>query len=405
MRAALLAPTGAMLAGCPFSLEQGLFNECRGPAIPQAARALVDAAWDGVRAEQVWDSHAHLFGNGRGGSGAYVEPDLDNPRTPVGKVKRAFFRNAACVGDDDAHLDQAMVARLTALADALPPGAKVMLLAFDFTYDVLGRKRPDLTSFAIPNDYARRVALARPDRFEWIASVHPYREDAIAALEAAAQGGARAIKWLPPSMGIDLSSPRCNPFYDALVRLNLPLLVHVGEEQAVAGAGKGDLANPLYLRHPLDRGARVIAAHCATLGESDDIESGRGPLKSRRMADFELFARLMGERQYEKLLFGDISAITQANRLRHLPALIAHADWHARLLNGSDYPLPGVMPIFSLSAMVSMGLLDAGAVAPLRELRHANALQFDFVLKRNLRNGTARFPARVFETRSFFEAR
>ena len=23
------------------------------------------------------------------------------------------------------------------------------------------------------------------------------------------------------------------------------------------------------------------------------------------------------------------------------------AEWHARLLNGSDYPLPGVMPIFS----------------------------------------------------------
>jgi hypothetical protein len=38
-------------------------------------------------------------------------------------------------------------------------------------------------------------------------------------------------------MGIDLANPKCGPFYDALVRLDLPLLVHMGEEQAVPARG------------------------------------------------------------------------------------------------------------------------------------------------------------------------
>ncbi len=149
-----------------------------------------------------------------------------------------------------------------------------MLLAFDFTYDETGKKREDLTTFSISNEYAQRVARARPDRFEWIASVHPYREDAVPALEAAKAGGARAVKWLPPTMNIDLASPRCVPVYEALVRLNLPLLIHVGEEKAVPGAGRDELANPLYLRKPLEAGVRVIAAHCASLGNGPDLDGG-----------------------------------------------------------------------------------------------------------------------------------
>lgn len=68
-----------------------------------------------------------------------------------------------------------------------------MLLAFDFTYDETGKRREDLTTFSVPDAYARKIAQMRPDRFEWIASVHPYRRDAIAALEAARAGNARAV--------------------------------------------------------------------------------------------------------------------------------------------------------------------------------------------------------------------
>ena len=66
----------------------------------------------------------------------------------------------------------------------------------------------------------------------------------------------------------------------------------------------------------------------------------------------------MDEPDYGKQLYGDISAMTQSNRATEvLVKLLERADWHARLLNGSDYPLPGVMPIFSVRELVARGLL------------------------------------------------
>jgi mannonate dehydratase len=402
LKAALCAPALG-LTSCRLTLEQGLLGECRHGSAHGAARRWIDEAWRGVDATKVWDVHAHLFGNGRSGSGIYVEPDFDRPRTPQGLVRRTFFMNGGCVGDDEDRLDQGMVKRLVHLVEHFPAGAKVMLMAFDFTCDEAGRERRDLTTFAVPNEYARRVAASDPGRFEWVASIHPYREDAIARLEQAAREGARALKWLPPSMGIDLRHRKCVPFYEALRRLRLPLLVHVGEEQAVAGAGRHELANPLFLRAPLEHGVRVVAAHCATLGESPDLEASANPDKAPAVENFQLFARLMGDRRYGELLHGDISAITQVNRARYVPALLDRGEWHPRLLNGSDYPLPGIMPLFSLKNLAAEGLLQAPAAEALKEARHANALLFDFSLKRHLVHRGRRFPASVFETRPFFE--
>ena len=392
----------ALLGGCSqFDLEQGLFNECRDPlAGDLASTPLVKAAWSGLRPDRVWDVHVHLVGNGRSqSSGIYVDPDFEGGWSPASRARHAFFQNAACAGKDESQLDQLVVARLGKQVDAMPPGVKLMLLAFDYTYDEKGGRRADQTTFSTPNDYAQRVAKSKPDRFEWIASVHPYREDAIDALAKVKEGGARAIKWLPPSMGIDMSSPRCMPYFDALVRLGIPLLVHLGEEKAVHGAGRGDLANPLHVRTPLERGVRVIAAHCASLGKSPDLES-----KSRKeVENYELFARLMQEKRYDGRLFGDISAVTQANRAGVLPKLLSRQDWAGRLLNGSDFPLPGILPLFSLGTLVKEGVLDAAALPTIRELRQTNSLLFDFVLKRTLSYQGSTFPVSAFETRGFFE--
>jgi len=172
------AVAASALTGCRFSLEQGLFNECRAPGGHRVFREpLVRAAWSGVDPARVWDCHAHLFGNGRTGSGIFLSPGFDRPTTLAGQVRRAMFFNAACGGEDEERLDQAVVERIGHLAEELPAGAKVMLLAFDFTYDPDGRRREDLTTFAVADAYAARVARARPDRFEWIASVHPLEDD------------------------------------------------------------------------------------------------------------------------------------------------------------------------------------------------------------------------------------
>ncbi|HCN68387.1 MAG TPA: amidohydrolase, partial [Candidatus Accumulibacter sp.] len=105
---------------------------------------------------------------------------------------------------------------------------------------------------------------------------------------------------------------------------------------------------------------------------------------------------------YRANLFGDISAITQGNRMSVVATLLERRDWHERLLNGSDYPLPGVVPLIPLQALVDWKLLDAAAVDVLRRLRDINVLLYDFVLKRGLQKDGQGFAKPVFETAPFF---
>src|SRR5207244_10183267 len=136
-----------------------------------------------------------------------------------------------------------------------------------------------------------------------------------------------------------------------------------------------DFGNPLRLRRALDAGVRVVVAHCASIGQDRDFDRGGEVVES-----FQLFARMMENPNYENHLFADISAMTQLNRAGpHLATVIERSDWHTRLLNGSDYPLPGVMPIFSVDYLVSLELVDEKAAPLLREIRLHNPLLFDFV--------------------------
>jgi mannonate dehydratase len=171
-------------------------------------------------------------------------------------------------------------------------------------------------------------------------------------------------------------------------------------ERAVAGMSQQDNGNPLKLRRALDHGVRVVVAHCASLGEDRDLDRGPdGPW----VDSFALFERLMGEPRYAHRLFGDLSAMTQFDRADWLGRILDRTDWHDRLLNGSDYPLPGVLPIYGASVFAERGLLDPAAVPVLNVVQQHNPLLFDYVLKRSLRKQGRSLPARVFETRAFFE--
>ena len=360
---------------------------------------MVAAAWEGVDPAQVWDSHAHLLGTGDSGSGITVNPQMESMLNPGMYARRLFFLNAACAHGAPGSVDRAYVERLRELLDGMPGGVKLLLFAFERAHDERGTPVPERSAFHVPDAYARDVARAHPKYFEWVASIHPYRADAVDALGKAKADGARAVKWLPSAMGIDPVSARCDRFYEALRKWNLPLISHAGLERAVLGE-RQEYGNPLRLRRALDAGVRVVVAHCASMGEDRDTDKGGGLVES-----FTLFARLMGEARYENSLFADISAMTQLNRAGPaLARVIEEEGWHARLLNGSDYPLPGVMPIYSVDYLVSLGLLAPQAAPVLREIRLHNALAFDFVLKRSLRSNGKRFAARVFHTRRFFES-
>jgi uncharacterized protein len=397
------APLGvvALFAGCGLSFEDGLLNPCLSGPLPEHLKTdeIVRAAWDGIDAAQCWDAHVHIAGVGDSGTGIWISPHLKSWLHPWQSLQRRIYLNAACTYRDG-HIDEDFLGRVLECLAAFPPGAKAVLLAFDFNYDLDGKRREELSAFHISNRYAAEAAKRFPERCEWACSVHPYRADALEELDWCVQSGARAAKWLPSAMGMDPASSRCDRFYDALVRHRLPLLTHAGEEQAVHGGNFHELNNPLRLRRPLDSGVRVIVAHCASLGEHVDLDKGpAGPTTPA----FSLFARLMEESKYEGNLFGEISAITQANRVGPpLDLLLARADWHSRVINGSDYPLPAVIPLFSPRGLLEQGYLTQAQVRVLSEIRRYNPLLFDFVLKRSLTKGGRRFAPAVFESRRVF---
>ncbi|HEV2834059.1 MAG TPA: hypothetical protein VGW58_02015, partial [Pyrinomonadaceae bacterium] len=181
--------------------------------------------------------------------------------------------------------------------------------------------------------------------------------------------------------------------------LGLILLSHGGEEKAVEAEEDQKLGNPLLLRRALDHGVKVIVAHCAGLGSNEDLDS-----KDRKQVhNFDLFLRLMDEKRYEGLVFGEVSAMTQFNRAgKPLTTILQREDLHERLVNGSDYPLPAVNVLIRTKPLVNHGYITSAEAGSLKEIYQYNPLLFDFVLKRTVRvPGTERrLPAAVFMTNS-----
>lgn len=388
---AALSMAGASLA------KPTVVNPCRA-AIP--VRLLespwLRQAWDGIDPAGLWDCHVHLAGLGDGGSGIEIGPQLSSPLQPVHYAQRLFYMNAGCAHDAPGAVDTAYVARLLNLCDAMPEGFKVMLFAFERFHDTAGHAHPEHSAFYVPNAWAAKLAHEFPTRFEWVASLHPYHAAAVDDLKQAISGGARAVKWLPAAQGMDPASEKCDAFYRVLAESGTPLIVHCGEEKAVKGSDTQAFGNPLRLRIALDAGVKVVVAHCATMGSDLDDDG-------RVRTSFDLFLKAMAEPRAVDRLYGDISAITLRNRQPMvIRRLLEREDLHARLLHGSDYPLPGVLPLISSATLARAGLLPKGAVADLESLREHNPLLFDFVLKRLLSWQGHTFSSAVFNTRRIF---
>ena len=375
------------------------FNTCLDNNLPDelANHEVLLSAFSGIDTTKMWDGHVHLLGLGDSDSGIWANPSYFNIFNFRLFTQFRFYLNASC-SLPNMSVDEGVVARLKSLRWGR--GSRFVLLAYDYTYDEQGSRLPDKTAYYIPNSYAARIHKQSPDTFEWLASIHPYRQDCVEALEKAFLDGARGVKWLPPAMGMDPSSPLCDRFYKALAYWDIPLLCHCGEERAVKGVGIQAYGNPLALRRALDHGVRVVVAHCGSLGNNPDTDKGfNGP----QVRNFDLFTRLMDEPRYEGLLFGDISALTQINRVGPiLDAVITRSDWHSRLLYASDYPLPGIVPLVSLRLLKEKHYINAEQVKVLAQLRLHNQLLFDFVLKRIMQVQGKRLSIAVFHTRSLW---
>jgi predicted TIM-barrel fold metal-dependent hydrolase len=360
------------------------------------ASDLVNRAFDDIDPQRLIDHHVHVAGLGAGGT--FVNRKMRTWAHPFHRLKFKVYMSSAGASDED-RADAQLVERLASLVSNIRNHGKHRLLAFDKHYRSDGSVNLDKTEFYVPNEYVFELAERYPDLFVPNISVNPYRPDAISELEKWAARGARIVKWLPNAMGIDPSDPKCDPFYQKMKELDLILLSHGGEEKAVEAEEDQKLGNPLLLRRALDHGVKVVVAHCAGLGTNEDLDS-----KDRKQVDnFDLFLRLMDEKRYEGLVFGEISAMTQFNRVgKPLHTILAREDLHERLVNGSDYPLPAVNILIRTRPLVKLGFLSKSEGESLKEVYDYNPLLFDFVLKRTLKlpRTSKSLPASIFMTNS-----
>jgi len=296
----------------------------------------------------VVDLHVHVAGLGQGCDACFVGNEL------AASYKFAWYLGAfgTTPAEIEARGDGVVVERLLERIRTSRYVHAAVVLALDGVIDADGRLDRARTQVYVPNDYVRDLARRHVELL-YGASINPYRPDALERLAAAHADGAVLVKWIPSIMGIDPADPALAAFYARLAALGLPLLVHVGDENAFHHADNR-FGDPARLAAALEAGVTVIAAHLATTGENE------GEANFTRL--LPLFAR------YPKL-YTEQSSLTQINKLGYLVRGLAHPDVAQRLLHGSDWPLqffPLVHPYWHL------------AHAPLAELRYAARLANPF---------------------------
>ncbi len=264
------------------------------------------------------DMHCHAAGIGAGGSGCFVSMHLRK------SWKYHAFLKAYGVTEEEllSEGDGLILKRLSESLSTSLTVSKAVVLAMDGVVGEDGELDESRTELYIPNDFVAQEVRKYPNLL-FGASINPYRKDAIERLEKAAREGAVLVKWLPSIQDIDPSDERLIPFYLKLRDLGLPLLAHTGKEGSFTRSDDR-LGDPELLRLPLSLGVTVIAAHCAVNG------------RNHGESNYSRFLRLC--REYSNL-YGDISSLTQINRIGKLRRVLNEPLLSGRLLYGTDMPL------------------------------------------------------------------
>lgn len=224
---------------------------------------------------------------------------------------------------------------------------RLVLLAFDAYHTTEGRaigavhqKRDRGTDLYVSNSLVRSICDARPDRYLFGASIHPYRADACAMLEDVASAGAALIKWLPVHQNIDAMDERTISFMKKAAALGIPLLIHYGGEmsltrQHVDQEHPGPLLDALRTLRAQHAMPTIIVAHVATPSFPWQADAGYRQFLSALLGEFR-----------DAPLYADISALAAFGRTTRLRELANRPELHRKLVWGTDFPIPVLLAPF-----------------------------------------------------------
>jgi predicted TIM-barrel fold metal-dependent hydrolase len=199
-----------------------------------------------------------------------------------------------------------------------------VVLAQDACYRPDGSRHDEATHFYVSNDYVLQLA-GECEKIIPGCSINPIRKDALQELERCRAAGARLIKVHTAIQGVDPSRPEFEPFYRLAAELEMVLMFHTGYEHSCTVVSQ-QYTDPRRLARALDTGRPVIAAHCGTCAFFDPEDY------------LPHFLEMM--HRYDNL-YGDTAVMASLIRFRTLKRLSGEdASLRARILHGSDYPLP-----------------------------------------------------------------
>ncbi|MBN2446211.1 MAG: amidohydrolase family protein [Phycisphaerae bacterium] len=225
------------------------------------------------------------------------------------------------------------------------PVERCVILAFDAYHDNAGRIVPLPTSkhelgsdMYSSNSITRDLCRRHPGHYLFGASVHPYRDNAIACLDEVFAAGACLIKLMPLHQNINPADERTLRFFRHCAGLGLPLLLHYGPEFSLATQHRayGEIPPLLDTLRILRRERTMpttIIAHVAT------PVLPTGPWRQYR----ELVEALQGEFA-DAPLYADIAALLAWGKVFSLRKLARRQELHAKLLFGTDFPVPMATP-------------------------------------------------------------
>lgn len=303
------------------------------------------------------DAHTHITCIGAGNSGCYVNPELADSFRFGFYLRGSGVTRAELREHGDALLARRLSRRIS--ASRYVRGAVILALDGVVRNDAIDRSA---TQLYVPNDFVARMA-ERYDNLEYGASVHPDRSDWRERLVAAKRDGAVLVKWRPAAMHIDPADPRYTGYYRTLAELELPLLVHVGNDSAF-GDGNDALGDPRKLALPLEQGVTVIAAHLGTTGAYGGRPSHR---------------QLLSMMDQHANLYADISSLTQIDRVGYLVEALQAPGAAQRMLYGSSWPLQSFPVVSPFYHWPDIDLSTAKALQGV-----GNELDRDVLLKRAL---------------------
>lgn len=260
----------------------------------------------------------------------------------------------------------------------MPGVDRLVLLAFDEYRDDAGRvlgpagRRDRLgTDLYVSNSLVRATCRARPDRYLFGGSIHPYRTDGggnpCDMLTELADAGCVLIKWLPIHQNIRIDDLRAVTFLRAAARLGVAMLIHYGGEMSL-GRNHMDFESCLPLLEVLRRlradgdMPAVIVAHAATPSFPWQSAAGHRALIDALCGEFA-----------DAPLYADISALAALGRTPWLRRLARMPQVHRKLLWGTDFPIPPLIRPFRR-------MLDAPTRRHLRSI--SSWVERDLQLKR-----------------------